>query len=201
MAKDIIRMSRKEIDRLMILRGVIHGEVKQVMAAEILGLSERQVRRIVKRIREEGSEGIIHHNRGRPSMRKMSDETVGEIQRLIKKRYRGFGPTLSSEKLREREGIEVSREKLRQLMLEAGLWQTAGGRRFMCGGRGRLIAVRWSRWMARITTGWKDGVRRWCLWAILMMPPPIFLGDFMITKGSIRQWIHWSDTYAAMAAL
>ena len=129
MAKDIIRMSRKEIDRLMILRGVIHGEVKQVMAAEILGLSERQVRRVVKRIREEGSEGIIHHNRGRPSMRKMSDETVGEIQRLIKKRYRGFGPTLSSEKLREREGIEVSREKLRQLMLEAGLWQRARRRK------------------------------------------------------------------------
>jgi len=55
MAKDIRRMSRKEIDRLMILRGVINGEVKQVMAAEVLGLSERQVRRMVKRIREEGS--------------------------------------------------------------------------------------------------------------------------------------------------
>jgi len=129
MAKDIIRMSREEIDRLMIIRGVTDREVTQGRAAEVLGLSERQVRRIVKKVREEGSAGIIHHSRGRRSLRKMSEERASEIQRLIKERYMGFGPTLAAEKLREREGIEVSREKLRQLMLEAGLWKRARNRK------------------------------------------------------------------------
>ena len=116
-------MSRREIDRLMILDGVIKGEVTQVIASEVLGLSERQVRRLVTRIKEEGPEGIIHRSRGRRSVRKMPDEMASEIQRVIKERYPDFGPTLAAEKLREREGIEVSREKLRQLMLEAELWK------------------------------------------------------------------------------
>jgi hypothetical protein len=123
MRKDILRMSRREIDRLMILEGVIKGEVTQVIAGEVLGLSERQVRRLVTRIKEEGPEGIIHRSRGRRSVRKMPDEMASEIQRVIGERYPDFGPTLAAEKLRERDGIEVSREKLRQLMLEAGLWK------------------------------------------------------------------------------
>ena len=125
MAKDILRMSRREVDRLMILRGVVEREVTQWRAGEVLGLSERQVRRLVKRIREEGPDGIIHRGRGRRSVRKMPEETASEVRRVIERRYVGFGPTLAAEMLRDREGIEVSREKLRQLMLEAGLWKRA----------------------------------------------------------------------------
>jgi transposase len=129
MAKDILKMSRREVDRLMILRGALEREVTQWRAAEVLGLSERQVRRLVKRIREEGADGIIHRSRGRRSVRKMSEETASGIRRAIENRYVGFGPTLAAEMLREREGIEVSREKLRQLMLEAGLWKRARRRK------------------------------------------------------------------------
>lgn len=129
MAKDIIRMSRRELDRLTILRGVLNREVTQVIAGEVLGLSERHVRRLVKRIREEGSEGIIHRNRGIRSVRRMPEATAAQIRDVIERRYEGFGPTLTAEKLREREGIEVSREKLRQLMLECGLWKRARRRK------------------------------------------------------------------------
>jgi hypothetical protein len=125
MAKDIITMSRREVDRLRILDGVIKGDVTQVRAGEVLGLSERQVRRLVMRIKQVGPEGIIHRSRGCRSVRKMPDEAASEIQRVIEERYKDFGPTLAAEMLREREGIEVSREKLRQLMLEAGLWKRA----------------------------------------------------------------------------
>jgi hypothetical protein len=59
----------------------------------------------------------------------MPEETVAEIEGVLKKRYLGFGPTLATEKLREREGIQISREKLRQLMLDAGLWQRARKRK------------------------------------------------------------------------
>jgi len=129
MAKDILKMSRREIDRLLILDGVVKGEVTQVRAGEVLGLSERQVRRMVMRIKEEGPEGIRHRSRGRRSVRKMPDERAKEIQGVIRERYPDFGPTLAAEKLKEREGIEVSREKLRQLMLEAGLWKRARRRK------------------------------------------------------------------------
>jgi len=129
MAKDILEMSRREIDRLLILDGVVKGEVTQVRAGEVLGLSERQVRRMVMRIKEEGSAGIIHRSRGRRSVRKMPDERAKEIEGVIRERYPDFGPTLAAEKLKEREGIEVSREKLRQLMLEAGLWKRARRRK------------------------------------------------------------------------
>ena len=110
MAKDILRMSRREVDRLMILQGALEREVTQWRAAEVLGLSERHVRRLVKRIREEGPNGIIHRSRGRCSVRKMPEETALGIRRVIEERYEGFGPTLAAEMLREREGIEVSRE-------------------------------------------------------------------------------------------
>lgn len=123
MAKDILKMSRRELDRLMILEGVVKREVTQVRAAEVLGLSERQIRRMVDRIRKEGPEGIAHRSRGKRSMRKLSDEMAADIIDTVRRRYWDFGPTLAAEKLRECEGLEVSREKLRQLMLEAGLWK------------------------------------------------------------------------------
>jgi transposase len=123
MAKDILKMSRKELDRLMILDCVLKREVAQVRAAEVLGLSVRQIRRLVDRLREEGPAGIAHRNRGKRSPRKLPDEMVTNIIDTVRRRYWDFGPTFAAEKLREREGIEISREKLRQVMLEAGLWK------------------------------------------------------------------------------
>ena len=125
MAKDIIKMSRRELDRLMILDSVRKQEVTQARAAEVLGLSERQIRRLVDRLRKGGPAGIAHHSRGKRSPRKLPDEMVTDIIDAVRLRYWDFGPTLAAEKLREREGIEISREKLRQVMLEAGLWKRA----------------------------------------------------------------------------
>jgi len=125
MAKDILKMSRKELDRLIILDCVLKREVAQVRAAEVLGLSVRQIRRLVYRLREEGPAGIAHRNRGKRSPRKLTDEMVTDIIDTMRRRYWDFGPTFAAEKLRTREGIEISREKLRQVMLEAGLWKRA----------------------------------------------------------------------------
>ena len=118
-------MSRRELDRLMILDSVRKQEVTQARAAEVLGLSERQIRRLVDRLRKGGPAGIAHHSRGKRSPRKLPDEMVTDIIDAVRLRYWDFGPTLAAEKLREREGIEISREKLRQVTLEAGLWKRA----------------------------------------------------------------------------
>ena len=67
--EDMVMARQGELKRLHVIEKVLEGIIKQVEAAEILSLSGRQIRRIVKRVRGEGSKGIIHRSRGRPSRR------------------------------------------------------------------------------------------------------------------------------------
>jgi transposase len=75
----------------------------------------------VKRIREEGDEGIRHKSRGRPSHRKLPFKQ--RIVQLYRHTYPDFGPTLFTEKLAEREDITVSRETVRTWLMEEGEWK------------------------------------------------------------------------------
>lgn len=119
---DIITMSMREVNRLKIMHKVLSRDLTQLKAAEILGITDRHVRRVVKRVREEGDEGIVHKSRGRRSPRRMSKEEEDRIAEIVEARYVDFGPTLAAEKLCERHGIKVGREKLRQIMIAKGLW-------------------------------------------------------------------------------
>jgi len=123
MSKDVMRMSMREIDRFRIIQGVIERDLTQFKAAEVLGITDRHVRRLTKKVKDEGAKGIIHKSRDSASPHRMSKGLEERITGIIKDKYRGFGPTLASEKLLEREGIEVSKEKLRQIMMVHGLWQ------------------------------------------------------------------------------
>jgi transposase len=121
--KDIIIMRQKELKRLHVIHKVIEGELTQVEASEILSLSERQIGRIVKRIREEGEKGIQHRSRGRESSRRLPKKLKDRVVRLYLEKYKGFGPTLTSEKLYEYDGIDLSKESVRTWLIEAGQWQ------------------------------------------------------------------------------
>jgi len=114
---------QRELKRLHVIQKVLEGMTKQVEAAEILSLSGRQIRRIVKRIRSEGSRGIIHRSRGRPSNRRICDKIKERVIKLYRTQYKGFGPTLASEKLLERNRIGVSGETLRMWLIGAGDWR------------------------------------------------------------------------------
>lgn len=129
MAKDIIAMSLREIDRFRIVQGVIQRDLTQVKAAEVLGITDRHIRRLVRRVREEGARGIVHRSRGRASPQRMLKELEERIAGVVEEKYTGFGPTLAAEKLLERDGIRVSKEKLRQVMMVHGLWQRKRRRR------------------------------------------------------------------------
>ncbi len=129
MAKDIIAMSLREIDRFRIVQGVIQMDLTQVKAAEVLGITDRHIRRLVRRVREEGARGIVHRSRGRVSPHRMLKELEEQIARVVEEKYTGFGPTLASEKLFERDGIRISKEKLRQIMMVHGLWHRKRRRR------------------------------------------------------------------------
>jgi transposase len=121
--EDIIGMSLKELRKLKVLHAVLDKRFTQKAAAAKLDLSERQVRRLVKSVREFGDESIVHRGRGRPSNRRLPDRIKAGVLNLYQKRYPDFSPTLASEKLLELDGISVSRESLRQWLMAAGIWR------------------------------------------------------------------------------
>lgn len=122
MQEERINLSQRERDRLKVVQGVEEGRLKQTEAAQRLGLCTRQVRRLQARVRAEGDGGVLHRLRGRPSNRKMPQAVRERILGRVERRYRDFGPTLAAEKLAG-EGLTISRETLRQRMIEAGLWK------------------------------------------------------------------------------
>jgi len=121
--KDIIIMKQKELKRLHVIHKVMEGELIQGEAAEILLLSERQIGRIVKRIREEGDKGIQHRSRGKESGRRLPRKFKERVVALYLQKYKGFGPTFTTEKLYEIDAIDLSKETVRKWLIEAGHWQ------------------------------------------------------------------------------
>ena len=115
-------MSRKERGRLEVLSRVRDGKMKLPEAAKLLRISYRQTRRIHRRYVREGDRGLVHRSRGRQSNRAKPPEVKERALAAYREHYRGFGPTLASEKLKEREGYEVDHETLRRWLLAAGLW-------------------------------------------------------------------------------
>jgi transposase len=122
-------LRQRDLKRLHVMHKVLEGTMTQAEAAELLSLSERQIRRIVQRLRAEGDPGIVHRSRGTPSNRKLPKKLKDRIVHLYKKTYADFGPTLFAEKLEEREGIRVSRETARTWLKGEGLWATHRKRR------------------------------------------------------------------------
>ena len=122
-------MSQAERDRLEALKKAKKKLITQKQAAEEIGVTERQVRRLLRKLRRKGDRAVIHEMRGRASNRKLPAELEQRaIAVLSDPVYRGFGPTLAAEYLHQRHQITVSKETVRQWMAQAGLWQ-AGRRR------------------------------------------------------------------------
>ena len=120
--QDIVTMSLEEQRRLKVVEQAIEKKITQARAGEVLDLSERQIRRLVKRVREEGPRGVVHRCRGQPSNRKLADSVKGLVVSLYEEKYPDFGPTFATEKLLELDGIKISKETLRIWLLEDGLW-------------------------------------------------------------------------------
>jgi hypothetical protein len=117
-----VTMSAKELDRLEVLGRVVERRLTQWRAAEQLGLSERQVRRLCRALLREGAAGLVSRKRGHPSNRKLPAAAREHALGLVRARYADFGPTFAREKLWEHHGVAVSTETLRQWMIDAGLW-------------------------------------------------------------------------------
>jgi hypothetical protein len=127
--EDRVVMRMKELKRLNIIHQGLEGRLSQVEAAGKVELSDRQMRRMVKRVREEGDGGLIHRSRGRVSNRAIAQKSKRGVLRLYRARYGDFGPTLASEKLAQCEGICLSKETLRLWLLAEGITQFQRRRR------------------------------------------------------------------------
>lgn len=122
--KGIISMSNKEADRVGIIQRLINHEIRQRHAAGILGISTRQVKRLVREYHRHGTAGLVHKGRGKVSNRAISEEEKKQMINIISNNYTDFGPTLAWEKLVENHGIKYSDETIRKLMIGAELWKS-----------------------------------------------------------------------------
>jgi transposase-like protein len=111
--KDMITMSREEASRLHIIHQALDKKITQTMAAELAGLSDRQMRRLIKRIRLEGDDGICHRSRGKASNRRIPKKIKARTLKLFQAQYKDFNLVHATEKLSEVHGITINDETLR----------------------------------------------------------------------------------------
>jgi Helix-turn-helix domain len=116
-----LRVSQREIHRMHVVRLTIEGRETVGRAARLLGISPRQMKRLRRKMKERGVEGVLHGNRGKAAWNKTASEKIAKVLELAQGRYQGLNDTHLSEKLREKEKIVVSRATVRTVLRQAGI--------------------------------------------------------------------------------
>ena len=122
-------MSTKDIRRAQLLKQVAEGQRSLRSVSSAMGVGYRQAKRIYRRYRDEGPEGLVHRNLGRRSHRRLDEEFRRTVVQQYLEQYAGFGPTFAAEKLSERDGLEVNHETLRRWLIAEGAWKPRRERR------------------------------------------------------------------------
>jgi transposase len=117
------RLTMEEVKKFHILEDFRKGYLKAIDVANILGVTREHVYWLKKKVEDMGIDGLIHGNRGNPSPRKIEGEIEEMIKTFYQEQYRGFNISHFTEKLNENEGVKISREKVRHLLLESGLYE------------------------------------------------------------------------------
>ena len=120
--KEVLEMSEVEISRVKTLHLVIEKKISQIIAAKRLNLSARQVRSLLKRLKEEGDKGLISKKRGKSSNHQLDAQLKTKVLCLVRELYEDFGPQLANEYLKNYHEINISTETLRRWMIETHLW-------------------------------------------------------------------------------
>ena len=124
-----IAMSQEERDELNWLKRAKEGSISQREAAQRMGVSERWVRKLLKRMKREGDHVVVHGLRGRASNRKIAAKVQAQVMEILKQPdWHDFGPTFAAEQLAKRHQIQVGKENLRGWMIEAEMWKSKARR-------------------------------------------------------------------------
>jgi hypothetical protein len=116
-----VTFAMRDLDRLKCIQAVVDGDLKLVRASERLGLTTRQVRRLARRYAARGPVGLISKRFNRPSNNRLDDALAEQVIKILRSNA-DFGPTLATEKLRTKHGIDLAKETVRQLQIAVGLW-------------------------------------------------------------------------------
>lgn len=168
-------MTKEEERRARVLNELGAGRITRAMACELLGVSERQVYRLVRAYREEGPAGLVHGNRGRPSGRRICEEVREEVRALARGAYSGASTVHLTELLEERDGLALSRASVDRILKEGGVLKVKRkrsrhrSRRERLPGAGMLLQVDGSH------HDWFEGRGPW----------PVLLGAIDDATGSI----------------
>ena len=126
--EEVLEMSIKELERHDVLNEVRKHALTQAKAAELLGITDRQVRNLLTLVESYGPKGLVSKKRGKPSNRQKPIVFKHKVLSIVREKYEDFGPSLAREKLSEVHGIDVSVETLRKWMTEVHIW-TPGHRK------------------------------------------------------------------------
>jgi transposase len=120
----VLVVSEMELSRLDTLQRIAERRLTCTAAAKLLGLSRRQVHRLLNAYRAQGPAALVSKRRGQPSNRRYPAELRHKALGLVREHYHDFGPTFAAEKLAEHHDLRISHETLRQWMIQDGLWLT-----------------------------------------------------------------------------
>lgn len=123
MAKELICMTKKELSNYDIINNLINRKINGTDASKQIGVSVRHVKRLKKKVINDGAEGLIHQGRGQSGNRRLDDKIIVKAKKFLKEKYYDFGPTLACEKLEENHNIKTNKETVRQLMINLELWK------------------------------------------------------------------------------
>ena len=117
-------MTQADRDRLVTLKKAKKKLITQREAAEELGLSVRQVKRLLFALEKHGDKAVVHGLRGKPSNRQIEERIARQAVKILSAPvYEGFGPTLAAEYLEKKHGITASKETVRKWMIGGKLWR------------------------------------------------------------------------------
>lgn len=114
-------LSQKQLQRMVVIENAVAGRIGVQEAAAALGRSARQVKRLKHLYQADDPAWVLHGNQGREPANRTGRETIQRIVEFAQSKYAGFNDSHLSEKLRQEEGIAVSRSTVRRILRGAGL--------------------------------------------------------------------------------
>ena len=116
-----LRVSQRELHRMHVVGLTVEGRESVGKAAKLLGISARQMKRLRRKMKERGMEGLLHGSRGKPPWNKTVLEQRHKVIQLARGRYHGLNDTHLTEKLNEQEKLHLSRATVREILRQAGI--------------------------------------------------------------------------------
>lgn len=116
-------LTQREQEKLTVITDCLSGKLTKALAATMLGISTRQVKRLKREVRKYGSLAVVHHLKGKQGNHRIDDSVKEETLKVIQEKYADFKPTLATEKLEENHDIHISYGTTRLWMMQNGLWK------------------------------------------------------------------------------